>query len=401
MQSCSVLEEYLKEDYIQTVSNNSINNNSSITKSEEMAKLHSNYFFHNGTYDYVIFEHEYKENGESKVEFLKIRLINKNNLNEDLKKQLEGGDANGGERDAYLNFKDVYGVTDDLSVFYCNDGISSAIGANYLDSSPFDNSAIIYDENSVASKALAETGSTSTKDLTISDLRGVSELVVSNLSGAVNLEFLVDMPNLTKLTLNNYQGSLSGLGYPLNLNSIYFNNDKKVTNINYSGLDQAKNLIQITFYNPNDTEVQKMCLEMSKSNYNSLKQISLTGYLEVSPNFYISNFSLTKTGPTARSELTSISDLNLLKAETKASIEVLFVNNNRLQSLDGIQGFVNLKKLYACNNSFGSNSLEVGDYVSKLLKLTILHCGYSNIENDDFSKLSVNTKIEYLSIPRK
>ena len=396
LQSCSVLEEYLKEDYIQTVANNSSNENSLLTKAEFMAKLHSNYFFYNGTYDYVIFEHEYKENGEPKVEFLKIRLINKENLNEDLKKQLKGGDANGGERESYLNFKDVYGVTDDLKVFYCQDGILSSIGANYLDCEILDCSKVIQEKGSVASKALAETLSSQEKDLTITDLRIISELVVSDKIGANDLGFLIDMPNLKKLTLKNYQGSLSGLKFVSDLTYIYFNNSENGTSIDYSDLRYCLNLHELYFFNPTDAEIRKMCEEMSNTDYYSLVQIGLVGYIEDGQNYWITSLAGSFNKMDKRSELSTLESLKLLTKGTKNSIKKLYLNNNKLNSLNGIGDFVGLNCLYVNNNS--NSSLEIGDYVKNMIELTDLYCSYCNIENNDFGKISLCTKIKNLSI---
>ena len=244
MQSCAELEEYLKENYVGNVeSDKNVNGGDGIeqTPLDEMIRLHNGYFFKNGTYDYVIYEY----NHDGTVDYLKIRLINKNNLKDEIKKQLRGGDAEGNKREAYLEFKDVYGVTDDLEVFYCSDGLLSAIGANYLNSSLFDDTKVIYGKESPASKALAESTSTGERDLTISDLRSTRELTVSEKTGAKDLSFLIDMPNVSKLTIKDYAGSLSGIENLLELTYLYIDNSGGKTSITYDGLSRSNQFDRI------------------------------------------------------------------------------------------------------------------------------------------------------------
>ena len=66
------------------------------------------------------------------------------------------------------------------------------------------------------------------------------------------------------------------------LTYLYFNNSKLTQAIDYTGLKDAKNLEEIYFLMPTDTEVEKMCNEMGKSDYTRLNTIGLYGYLDLS-----------------------------------------------------------------------------------------------------------------------
>lgn len=57
-----------------------------------------------------------------------IYLINKEALPERVKSQIKEGDAGGNNAQNYSDLKDVYGITSDLQVYYCSDGIETILG---------------------------------------------------------------------------------------------------------------------------------------------------------------------------------------------------------------------------------------------------------------------------------
>ena len=393
----------MQEDYVGNIENNSALNggetNVELTPLEEMMKIRNNYFFKNGTNDYVIYEY----NNDGKIDYLKIRLINKDSLSEEIKKQLRGGGADGGKREAYMHFKDVYGVTDDLEVFYCTDGLESAVGASYINSSLFDNGKILYGKASPASKAVSESTETEAKDLTIADLRSMRELTVSDSSGAKDLKFLVDMPNITKLTIRNYEGSLSGIEYLVNLTYLLIDNKDNKINITYEGLRECTTLEEIDFYMPTDDEVEKMCQEMSNSDYENLKLVKLSGSIGNLYNGNTSNIGSISFGDriSGKSNLSKLDSLNNLSKKTKESINKLYLNNNKIKSLNGLKDFTKLEYLYLQCNEDEQSSVKISDNLSKMDSLKVFFCGYCNITNEDFKNVGLNTSIEELSLPRK
>ena len=180
------------------------------------------------------------------------------------------------------------------------------------------------------------------------------------------------------------------------LTYIYFNNSENGTSIDYSDLRYCLNLHELYFFNPTDAEIKKMCEEMSSTDYYSLEKIGLVGFIEDGSNNWITSLAGSYTKMDNRSELSTLESLKLLTKGTKNSIKKLYLNNNKLNSLNGIGDFVGLNCLYVNNNS--NSSLEIGDYVKNMIELTDLYCSYCNIENNDFGKISLCTKIKNLSI---
>ncbi len=411
LNSCAVLQEYLNETYAVRKIDDRIGDSGAIeeaiTPVDEMIKLYPEYFFYNGYYDYAIFEYEHKDSsGAQRVDFLKIRLINKQNLDESIRKQLVGGDAGGNKRESYLQFQDVYGVTEDLEVFYCENGIMSAIGANCLNSGYLDASKVIYDEESALSKALGETTGTSNRNLTLSDLRSIKELTITNNSGVTDLKFLYDVPNLAKLTVKDYTGSLSGLESANNLTYLYFDNTGNIMNIDYTGLSGATNIIELHFLKPTDEEINKMCKEMSKGDYEKLSYMRLFGtefgfggQADISQNCEKQH-----TENEYHSTLTTVKSLNMLSQKTKQAVKTLYLTDNVLMNLDGIQEFINITKLYVGGNNMAdalmgenSDNFVLSTYISKMPNLSVLFCPYNKISDADFNNIT-NTNIEYLHI---
>lgn len=158
-------------------------------------------------------------------------------------------------------------------------------------------------------------------------------------------------------------------------------------------------MTELKFYMPTNEEVNKMCLEMAKSDYKKLATLYLCGHLEETGTRHITTLSSTWIRPAGESNLSDIKSLNLLTEQTKQAITTLFLNNNKLISLNGLEGFTKINKLYLNNNSAGSSSLELGTSLSNMTNLNVLFCGYDNITNENFQNLSVNKNITSLSIP--
>ena len=356
LQSCSALSDFLNQKYIDDELDNIVANNDDGTTKSSVEKLYDNYsdwFFKEGSNNYVIKEYTTKDSeGNSSIGFIKLRLIRKNNLPEEIKKQIVGGEANNDDTASYEQLKDVYGVTGDLQVYYCADGIESSIGANYASSASsdsYDGTKTIYSSSSDLSKAIASTFGKEAKDMSMQDLRTINELNISNDSGMTDLSALKDLPNLQTITLNNYQGSLNGIQKAYKLTSIYFNNSKKIQNIDYTGLEKVTGLQEIRFYNPNDIEVEKMCNTMKNTNYTKLKRIFIYGtWNEYWKNFYA--WAGQEIISNNHSELSSLKYFNNLTKETKESVENLIFANCNLTTTEGIEEFTNVTKLRLSTN---------------------------------------------------
>lgn len=114
--SKSVLQEYINVFYAEN----------SVSFSEFDTKIEA-----------IIANPESKEwiyyNEEDKIDGNIIYLINKEALPERVKSQIENGDAGENKEENYQQLKDVYGITSNLQVYYCSDGIDTIIGLERKD----------------------------------------------------------------------------------------------------------------------------------------------------------------------------------------------------------------------------------------------------------------------------
>ena len=118
MQSIAALEEYLQTEYVKYYDETE----NYTSKIELLSSKIGNLCLKDGTKNYITYD--------GKMYY----LINKQALPDDVKKQLKGGDTT--EYLKYIRLQDVYGVTPDLKVYYCESGTDSALGT--LDSTELD-----------------------------------------------------------------------------------------------------------------------------------------------------------------------------------------------------------------------------------------------------------------------
>ena len=359
------------------------NDGKNATPLDRMLIKHPNWFYSHGSNNYVIQE---MKDTSGNTSFYELRLINKKGLESDhpdVTKNMNGGEAEGGNDSAYIELKDVYGVTDDLEVYYCSDGIATLVGADAKNSAIFDSSKIIYNKESGLAKALAVTTVSVTKNLTYSDLKSIDELNITPESGLKDLTELYDLTNLKKLTLTNYQGSMEGIQNAIKLSYLYINNQNGQTNIDYSGLSGANNISELYFYNPTDSEVDKMTNEMSKGNY-PLKTLGLYGYMH--PYFSSqADWRCTMTS-NYRTSLTSVKYLDRLSSSTKQNVTTLFLQNNKLTSIEGLNGFINVNLLQLTSNNL--NDISAVKNMKKIISLRLNENQLNNNSLKSIEKIS-------------
>ncbi len=390
MQSCSALSDFLNEKYIDAELDNIVSTNDDGTVKSAVEKLCDNYsdwFYMDGSNNYIIKKYNAKDSdGNSRIGFIKLRLIRKNNLPEEIRKQLKDGEANNESFSAYEQLKDVYGVTGDLQVYYCSDGIDSSIGADYTSSSStdsYDGTKTIYTAGSELAKSIANTLGNDPKDFNMQDLRTINELEISDSVGINDLTALRDLPNLKTLTLTNYTGSLKGIQRAYKLTSIYFCNSKKEQNIDYTGFETLTGLEEIKFYNPNDTEVEKLCNSMKDTNYSKLKRIYMYGAWNEYWKFFYDEIG--NETYNVFCELSNLMYFNKLTQTTCESVEYLIFANCSLKSTSGIENFINATKV-----RLSSNLLQDLNGIENLKKLN-----YINLTNN--SNLSSINELKDIS----
>ena len=394
VQSCADLQDFLNQTYINDELDELNSTNSDGTEKSPVEKIFDNYsdwFYINGANNFVIQEYSYtNSDGITETGFIKLRLIRKKNLPDEIRNQLKVGNATGrsgleDSQDAYDQLKDVFGVTGDLQVFYCSDGIGSIQGANFASSASkdaYDGTKTIYNSNSSVAKAIAETNGTDVKDLNMQDLRQVQELNISDNSGITSLEFLYDLPNVTKLNFKNYTGSLNGIERAYRLKNVYFENNGN-QNIDYTNLSKATGITELYVYNPTDSEMEKMIAEMSKSDYSNLATLGIYGYMSSQS----SSISAIEDN-SARTAFTRADLLQNLTANTKNAINVLYINNNSIENLN-LTGFTNLSKVRANCNKIKTMSINT----TKSLQIAL-----NNNELTSLDFIPSNLNISYICL---
>ena len=217
MQSVAMLEEFLQTEYTKLY----MNNNENLSMLELIKTNHDEWFYkpERTGLNYILVDgHVYY-------------LIDKENLPEQIKKQLKGGDANNKEYSDYANFKDVYGVRTDLKVYYCSNGLESIIGASdELLEDSFARTAISKDSTSGLGQFLIDSFDwikTDANGNILSDgMSSVKDLIIDS-SNVKSLSELYNFSSIRNLYLKNLNlENLSGIELCPKLENVYLYNSK-------------------------------------------------------------------------------------------------------------------------------------------------------------------------------
>lgn len=239
----AALEEWLQEKYVDFYDN--------VTKSDEGNEVtflnrmfDFNLLLKDGSRDYII--------NEGKIYYLLDKSCSY--IPEEIREELVGGDTT--EYSEYTRLHDVYGITKNLKVYYCNNGIEGVYGN-------FENYDL--DPNELASGV---NGNSNLKD-TLSDILkeqygidvGENGVTLGNIAvlkeleidgkkypGITDIAGLGDLKNLKNLILTNLNlKSLKGIEGITNLNYLYL---KNTTSEDYKALANCLNLQYLYMYMP-------------------------------------------------------------------------------------------------------------------------------------------------------
>jgi len=333
-QKVAELEEYIHEYYIRNYDSfEEYSSNISAIKSLPISRN----WIYTGKLGYVL------DNKNDMHYFL-----NYDGLNEDMKKII--GNNNSKSYVDYVECKDVWGITEDLKVYYYGSGINDLYSVSNIVLGKENGSDEVFASGSTLAKIVK--GADSTENVTIEELRSKTTLDLNQNSGIDNLGDLYNFTVLEKLTLSNMTlENLDGIEYATNLKDIFIQN---TTVGDYSKLSKLK-IRRLYVYKPVDEEVRKLfdnTLGIGGVDMPTLKYLGLYGdqhfttYVEERPTF--------NDGTTKRSLLTNISYLSNLSSTTKESIEYLYLNNNELTNIDNLYEFKNVHFLRLEGNNITS-----------------------------------------------
>ena len=299
-------------------------------------------------------------------------FIEKSALPDEIKNQIKGGDTSLTDKTIWADFNDIYGITSDLKVYYCGSSSDTRIGATdeslkaELLSKPISGMS--------AGSAWAETLGIN-KDVTYKDVIGVDEITITN--NNLDLKLMYNLGSLKKITFKDVEmKSLDGINTAINLNYVFFSNSKID---NYSSLGKCDKLNKLYFYflssmSEEDTnkQIANLCDENIGIAKADLKNLEYFGAFGVDFVNYKNEYRyILDDGRT--SNLTDISPLN--NFVSKKYIKYMLLNNNKIYSIEALNGFENLYQLVIWNNKKLNNVLGL----QNLNNLTYLYAQYCDL----------------------
>ena len=379
MQGIATLEEYLQSEYVKYYDEAE----DYPSKIDLLINKNTSLCFKNGTKSYTIYD--------GKMYY----LINKQALPEEIRNQLRGGDST--ELSKYARLIDVYGVTPDLRVYYCSDGIDTALGnidATLIDpDTPLTKIKSNATFNEALKEMLTDNGvEIGENGITYGNVSSLKELTIDG-SKYPNISTLYGISELTsvkKLILKDL--TLSDLGGIESCTLLSYVKFVNCTIGNYSGLANSLDLEYLYLYNPpSNLEIENLSRGLSNSNLAKLSYFGIFGY-EPEQYTYGSPDSILTNTKAQYSNITDISSLANISSITKNAIKYMYLNNNKINSIESLSGFENISLIYLlCNpNLISLNGLE--NHAS--LKYVYAH----SCKLADLTGLSGSSLIEVLTV---
>ena len=187
LQSCAVLEEYLQME----ASNYVLEENPYETQYGMLRAKHPGWFYQNAQ-GYIL------DSGGHV-----LYLIRKTGLPQEIQAQIKGGDAS--RVSQYYKQQDVYGVTSDLQVYYCNNGTDTILGLTVEDLDKDSPLEIAYDEESLLSKVVNGTNAEGKANEALSeqDLKSIKTLTINTTEKLALLSEFIKLPTLQTVYFEN------------------------------------------------------------------------------------------------------------------------------------------------------------------------------------------------------
>ena len=390
MQGIAALEEYLQTEYVKYYDEADDYTN----KIEMLSSKMTNLCLKDGTKNYITYD--------GKMYY----LVNKQSLPDDVKNQLRGGDTT--EYSKYIRLEDVYGITSDLRVYYCADGLDGALGTlTDLELDP--NTPLVKVNNDAEMKsaltdALEAIGITVGEEgITAGDIESLKDFELDGSKyNITSLSAISELTSLHTLTLKNV--NLSNLDGIESCSLLYYIYLKDCKIGDYSKLSTVLDLKYLYIYlspsiNETDANTQIANLGNGLANATNLNELEYFGISGVTDLYEINyTFSLgsgnSKYNYTnnSRSNVTDISGLNKFAQNIKSSIKYMYLNNNKISSIEALEGFSNIYELDLMCNSTLSNLKGLENH-SSVVYLATHACNLT-----DISGLQGTTGLKYFTI---
>ena len=400
MQGIATLEEYLQSEYVKYYDEADNYTN----KVELLVNKISNLCLKDGTKNYITYD--------GKMYY----LLNKQALPEEIRNQLRGGDTT--DYLSYIRLKDVYGITEDLRVYYCSEGTDNVLGTlNTSELNPNTPLVKVNTDNeikSAISDALLTVGvEVGENGVTVGDASKIKDLELDGSKyNITSISALSEISTLKTLTLSNLTlDNLDGLENCTLLTGIYFKNCKVN---NYTKLSTAWNLQYLYLYLPptmseTDANAQVEKLGEGLANATEIKNLEyfgISGTTDMFDGKYTSDTNNTSkinyTDVKKYSKLSNIDNLEKFSNNLKQSIKYVYLNNNSFKSINSLKDFKNLNEAdLMCNLNL--ENLDGLENNQNLIFLCAQFCNLKNIigvkgsKNLKTASFKFNSNLETLS----
>ena len=384
MQSIAALEEYLNDFYVKHYEEfNGAENKAAALKNYSES---SAWFYQGAPLGYVI-----DSDGNSHY------FINVNNLPEEIKKGVKGGSCNGKKSEDisyqdYLSMQDVYGVTNDLKVYYCNNGKNSILGISENELDTVNENKEILSAGSSLAKLI--TGNDN-EAVTLAKIKSVKKLTIDNTSQMNSLKDLYNLVSLEELILKDINlDNLSGIENTSQLNHVEFNN---VSVGNYNSLGNVNKLKYLYFINTNNDEINKLVDGIKDVDYGSLRYFGIYQSSQITNIDCIKNLTnTTKSGITnLYLNNNNVTDLSCL-TDFSGVLELRVNNNTELPTLKGIENMKKLNKLSANNCNLGKNEIYDVTKLNNGKNSQEDALSFINTDSLSYIELSYNTNLKWI-----
>jgi len=342
-------------------------------------------------------------------------LLNKTSLPKEVREQLINGNAT--EYGKYIRLQDVYGITEDLKVYYCdeygNNTYGQMIVANIDPNTPI--GKINNDNNLKAaiSDALKNIGISidEEKGVTIGDVENLNNLEIdgSKYNGLSSISGLGEIKGLRTLTLtnlgnsSNYFADLNGIESLPDLYFIYF---KNCYISDYSKLSDCWRLQYLYMYLPpamieEDANNQVVNLGNGLEHADNLTRLENFGVSGVTGYFENTYSNLDVLNDDVKSKLSSITNFEKISSTIKDKIKYMYLDHTSISSIDVLSDFLKIDTLYlaGCRNLTSLTGMENH---SNFMYLKACSCAFSNFDGVSGTSLKMlyaqgNTNLTSLS----
>ncbi len=425
MQSIAALEEYFNNYYVEHYEEMSKNDESEVLT---LTTLEPNWFYIPANEGIGGLRYIVDSEGHA------LYLIKKSGLPDEIKNQIKGGEAGEGTYADYAGLNDVYGLTSDLKVYYCSNGIDSIMGKTVEDLDADSPRRPVFNvaENSDIYNLLKDfdnTDGVSDGVLTAEEVKSVTKLTIDSTSEVTDFSMFYNLVSLRELTIDSKTlNNLAGIENCPQLNYVYF---KSSIIADYSSLSKVKKLKYLYLYNIDDNELATLCNGIKDAQFSNLEYLAIVG----NNNYLLSSNIIQEVNYNKSSKtISSISELSKLSDTTKKAVKYLAINNNNiigdlneiseftslilirceynnLTSLDGLTNMNQLVYLCAQGNKIGTitnedgnvlgESVETGTSISSLANKKSLYQvnlkNNSNLANVSYFKEDTTLKFLHLA----